>query len=378
MERSITKFIKKDRTHNKIILLSGPRQSGKTTLSKSIFKNFEYFSFDLSEDRDAILAKKWRRDCEAVIFDELHKMLNWKSWLKGIYDTEGNRPSLFVTGSANLETFSKVGDSLAGRYFQYRLHPIDVEEGITYWKDDPTEVMRRLTTCGGFPEPFLLGESTFYKRWQKSHLDIILRQDFLDLFSVRSIKRIELLLDCLKQRVGSTVSYHNLASDLQVDPKSIQSWLIMLENVYAVFRLTPYHHNIARSLLKEPKVYFYDTGRIVDKGAQLENLVACALLKRLHFLEDVFGKQTALHYLRTKDGHEIDFAVVINNTLCLCLEVKTSDDKLSKSFSYFKKYIGDAPCVQIVLNLKREYDTKDGIQVRNLASYLASLSAVLT
>ena len=87
-----------------------------------------------------------------------------------------------------------------------------------------------------------------------------MRQDFLDLFSVRSIKLIELLIDFLKPRVGSNVSYSNLARDLQVDPKTVQNWLIMLENIYAIFRITPYHKKIARSLLKEPKLYFYDVG----------------------------------------------------------------------------------------------------------------------
>src|SRR5947208_9242412 len=111
MNRYLSSFIKRD-SDKKIILLSGPRQSGKTTLAKQLFKNYEYLSYDASEDRESIFQKQWRRDVECIIFDELHKMLEWKRWLKGIYDTEGNRPRLLVTGSANLDTFRKVGDSL--------------------------------------------------------------------------------------------------------------------------------------------------------------------------------------------------------------------------------------------------------------------------
>lgn len=250
-----------------------------------------------------------------------------------------------------------------------------MEEGVLYWENNPQEVFERLMKYSGFPEPFLEGNIDFYKRWQKSHLDIILRQDFLDMYSIRSIKSIELLVDLLKPRVSTPTSYSNLARDLQVDPKSVQNWLTMLENIYALFRVTPYHNNIARSLLKEPKFYFYDIARVPDEGARLGNLVASALLKRIQFLEDAYGHEGTLHYLRTKDGVELDFLVLIDGRPMLCVEVKTSDGSLSKNFAYFRKYIGDAQCVQLVLNLKREYDTQDGIQVRNLVSYLGSLSS---
>lgn len=377
MNRYLSSYIKRD-TESKIVLLSGPRQAGKTTLARSLFQHFDYFSFDRSEDREHLFQKQWHREKEAILFDELHKMPQWKSWLKGIYDTEGNRPRLLVTGSANLSTFTKVGDSLAGRYFSYRLHPIDLEEGVALSPLSAEETFKRLMSCGGFPEPFLNGTIPFYRRWQKSHLDIILRQDFLDLYSVRSIKLVEiLLLDLLRDRVGSSVSVANLARYLQVDPKSVQTWLSMLENIYAIFRLTPYHQNISRSLVKEPKFYFYDIGRVTNESARLENLVACALLKRLQFLEDTEGLKTGLHYLRTKDGKEIDFLITLDNKPFLCMEIKTSDDTPSSNFKYFRNLLGPISCVQLVLNLKREFDTPEGVQVRNLVSYLSSLSAVL-
>lgn len=377
MDRYLSALIKKD-SDRKIVLLSGPRQSGKTTLSKQLFTQYEYLNFDSAEDRAAILKKHWKRDVDCILFDELHKMPEWKRWLKGVYDTEGNRPRLVVTGSANLDTFRKVGDSLAGRYFQFRLHPLDMEEGVVYWQNNPEEVFKRLMTYSGFPEPFLEGSVDFYNRWQKTHLDIILRQDFLDLYAIRSIKSIEILLELLKPRVSSTTSYANLALDLQVDPKSVQSWLTMLENMYAVFRITPYHKNIARSLIKEPKFYFYDIARVTDYGARLENLVACALFKRVQYLEDIHGTKGSVHYLRTKEGVEIDFLITLDDKPVLCIEVKTSDEAISKSFNHFRKYIGKAQCVQLVLNLKREYDTADGIQVRNLTTYLSNLSSFLT
>jgi predicted AAA+ superfamily ATPase len=222
-----------------------------------------------------------------------------------------------------------------------------------------------------------MGDETFYRRWQKTHLDIMLRQDFLDVYSVKSIKSIEILLSLLQTRVGGAISFAHLATDLQADPKSVKSWLSMLQDIYAIFKVTPYHSNIARALLKEPKYYFYDIGRIHDKAAQLENLVACSLLKELHFIEDIWGHTCNLHYLRTKEGREIDFLITINGQPRLCIEVKTSDNTPSKHFSHFQSFLGGIQCIQLVLNIQREYDTADGIQVRSLIPFLAEFDLML-
>ncbi|NRA73269.1 MAG: ATP-binding protein [Rickettsiales bacterium] len=373
MERYLKKIIYKD-SQDKIVLLSGARQTGKTTLVKSLFKNYSYFSYDLEEDRAMIRSKQWRRDSECVIFDELHKMSEWKRWIKGIYDTEGLKPKIVITGSVNVESFMKVGDSLAGRYFHLRLHPIDLKEGVAFWNRDPQIVLNRLLDYSGFPEPFLKGSSQFYRRWQRTHMDVILRQDFLDLYAVRSIKMIELLCDLLKPRVSSTLSIYNLANDLQVDSKTVKNWLQLLSNFYIVFRVSSYHKNIARSILKEPKYYFFDIGRVKDIGAKIENLVACSLLKEVNFVEDTEGLKSELHYLRTKDGKELDFLITVDDKPVICFEVKLSDSIPSQSFNHFRKYLNIPENIQLVLGLQKEFDTQDGIKVRNLEQFLSKFS----
>ena len=373
MERYLKSIITQD-SESKIILLSGPRQSGKTTLAKSLFSTYQYFNYDLEEDRDMIKKKQWKRDTDCIIFDELHKMQDWKRWIKGIYDTEGLKTKLIITGSVNVESFMKVGDSLAGRYFHFRLHPIDIKEAVQFIKNNPHKIYEKLMNFSGFPEPFLKSTERFYRRWQRTHLDIILRQDFLDIYAVRSIKKIEISLDLLKPRVSSSISIYNLATDLQADSKTIKSWLQLLENFYLIFKVSPFHKNVARSILKEPKYYFYDTARIKDHGARIENLVACSLLKELHFIEDTQGFTCKLHYLRTKDGKELDFLICVDDNPVLCIEVKSSDEKPNKSFSYFKKYIGMIECVQLVVSLKKEFDTVDNIKVRNLENFLSDFN----
>ncbi|MFN3235153.1 MAG: ATP-binding protein [Gammaproteobacteria bacterium] len=373
MKRYLTSHILKDLPH-KIVLLSGPRQCGKTTLSKQLYNDFEYLNYDAQEDLVIFKEKTWDRKKSLVIFDELHKMSQWKKWLKGLYDKEGIPPQILVTGSAKLDTYRKVGDSLAGRYFQYRLHPLDLKEITKFSQEENEKLFDRLWDCSGFPEPFLEGEEQYYRRWRKSHLDIILRQDLIDLHTVSDIKAIELLVSLLKKRIGSQVSYASLARDLQRDEKTVKRWLNLLESLYVIFRVTPYSKNIARSLIKGPKFYFYDhTHAENDHGARLENIVACALIKELHYLEDTKGITTSLHYLRTKDGKEIDFCICQNGDPTHLIEVKYSDDKPASGFKHFGRILGNASKLQLVKTLSREKTYPDGLEVRSLIPWLVKL-----
>jgi predicted AAA+ superfamily ATPase len=143
----------------------------------------KYFNHDFAEHRLALVQRSWDRSVELVVLDELHKKKNWKTWLKGIFDTEGRRPRILVTGSARLDTYRKVGDSLAGRYFSFRLHPFDIKEVAS--QIPPEEAFERLMRVGGFPEPFLNGSDRFHKRWRRTHLDR--EKTFPDGTQVRSL-----------------------------------------------------------------------------------------------------------------------------------------------------------------------------------------------
>jgi predicted AAA+ superfamily ATPase len=354
MKRYLEKYILED-LKEKIVLISGPRQVGKTALSLMLTESRTYLNYDAASDRKIILAEEWDRDSQLVIFDELHKMKNWKSWLKGIYDTEGITPHLLVTGSARLDTYRKGGESMAGRFFRYRLHPLTVREISTYLDENPKTSLDKLLKLGGFPEPYLKGSESYAKRFRRTHTDTIIREDLLDLEKVRDIKSIEIMLDLLRSRVGATTSYSSLANDLQVSVHTVKHWLQILENLYVIFPVRPYHKNIARSLLKESKYYLYDTGAVEgDIGAKLENTVACALLRELHLVEDTTGSKVALHYLRDKDKHEVDFLLLIDNVPVAMIEVKASDEHFSPSLFRFHRYLKDSKVFQLVYSLKKK------------------------
>lgn len=373
MKRYLTDSIVQE-ISNKIVLLTGPRQCGKTTLARMLVPDYQYLSHDLAEHRLLMAEKSWDRSKPLVIFDELHKMQHWKRWLKGIYDVEGIPPGLVVTGSANLSAFRKTGDSLAGRHFQFRLHPLDMKEALAFTGMGKDEVFQRLITVGGFPEPFLNGSSSWYKRWKRSHIDLILKEDLLTLTAVRDIQSVETLIEILRSRVGSAVSVNALAVDLQKSPTTIQNWLKLLEDLYVVFRINPYHRNIARAILKEPKYYFYDNGMVLgDNGIKLENLVACALLKEAHRAIDVEGEELGLHYIRNKEGYEIDFLITRDNQPEQMIEVKWLDDNLSQNF---KKFLPEKTLMrtQVVGEIRHKKTYPSGENIIAAEDYLSVLT----
>lgn len=373
MRRELEERVRED-LDKKLVLLCGPRQAGKTTLARSLTSSHVYLNFDAAADRRMILAQSWSRDADLVVFDELHKMRKWKSFVKGVFDAEGARPRIIVTGSARLDVYRKGGDSLAGRFFLHRLHPFTVREVAP--EVEPAEALERLLTVGGFPEPFIDAKPDFARRWRRTHLDTILREDLLDLERVRDVRSIEVLVDLLRARVGATTSYTSLANDLHVSVHTVKHWLQILENLYVIFAVRPFHRNIARSLLKESKYYFYDTGAVADAvdnpGAVLENVVACALLRELQLDEDASGRRNSLHFIRDKEKREVDFLTVVGGKPRQLIEVKWSDDAVSPALRYFHKRLAGTEAVQLVHRGSREYGAP-GVRVSATARFLAAV-----
>ena len=373
--RNISQFVKSD-LKDKIVLLSGPRQVGKTTLAQSLSSNYSYLNYDVAEHRPLIMKMRWPKDVDLVILDELHKMKDWKRWLKGIYDinkaSSAASPAIIVTGSARLDIARKMGDSLAGRHFSYRLNPLTLKE----LAGELPASLERLIKFGGFPEPFLKGRPDFYRRWQTSHLDMILRQDLLDLEQIRKISQIETLVELLRHKVGTPCSYTSLSEDLQVDHTTVKRWLTALENLFVIFKVLPHHRNVARAILRTPKYYFYDLGRVPDNaGARFENLVALALISEIDFIRDTQGRKLELSYLRNKQGQEIDFLVSEERNYLLALESKWSDEHPDSSFKAFfgRGKLSASHYVQLVgeASTRKEYDF--GLMIEPAGAWLEKM-----
>jgi len=371
MKRAQYDIIVKDLAR-KMVFLTGPRQVGKTSLALAISKGFEkslYLNYDNISHRDIIHKADWLPDTKLLILDELHKMEGWKNFIKGVYDTKPAHQQILITGSARLEAFRQSGDSLAGRFFRHRLNPLSMAEIPGSTDNDLGLLLDR----GGFPEPFLAESDDDANRWRLLYIDGLIRTDILDFEKIHDFRAIQLTLELLRLRVGSPVSWSSLARDVNCSPNTIKRYVEILEALFIVFRVTPFNRNIARSLLKEPKIYFYDTGMVQgDEGIRLENLMAVSLLKHLNWIEDCKGKKSQLKTLRTKEKKEVDFAMIEDDEPKLIVEVKLSDTTVSPPLRYFHDKYG-LKAAQVVKNIATERMDK-GIQVRRASDFLKELT----
>lgn len=373
MDRVQKAIILKD-LEKKLVLLVGPRQAGKTWLAKDIAKNFKksvYLNYDQPKDKKIIVDQSWLEDSDCIILDELHKMKDWKNYLKGVYDTKPDTLRILVTGSARLDVYDKLGDSLAGRYFRHRLLPFSLAELVQISEHSS---MDTLIERSGFPEPLLAENSIEANRWRLQYINSLLSTDIFEVDTLYNLKAMRLVFDLLRNRVGSPVSYQSISENVGISPNTVKKYIQILEALYVIFIVTPYSKNIARSLLKEPKIYFFDTGLVQgNKGIQFENCVAVSLLKHAYAKVDIYAQNYSLHYLRTKDGQEVDFALVVDDTVELMIEAKLSDVSISKSLMAFHtKY--QYPAVQLVHHLRNEY--KQGtVSILKADAFLSQLLA---
>lgn len=356
----------------KIVFIVGPRQVGKTWLAKEIGKQFKhttYLNYDRFEDQQIMKSETWPNVTDLLILDELHKMPDWKNFLKGIFDTRREHLKILVTGSARLDGFRQAGDSLAGRFFAHRLLPFSMAE---IRDSEQGQFVDRFLERGGFPEPFLADDEVEAKRWRNQYIDGLVRTDVLNFENIHDLAAIKTVLELLRRGVGSPVSYASIARDAGISPVTATRYVGILEALFIVFRITPFANNIGRSLLKSPKVYFFDNGMVVgDNGARFENHVALSLLKHVYATNDCLGENLELKFLRTKDGREVDFCICRNQQIELAIESKCNRSGLSEGLVYFCENYNFSG-VQVVKDLKREKSVGK-INVRIAENFLREL-----
>lgn len=359
---------------NKMVILAGPRQCGKTTLAKSLMDNKGiYLNWDIQKDRGIIKEVAWPKDSSLVILDEFHKAPKWKNTLKSLADEYKNRPPLLVTGSARLDAFRRGGDALTGRHYFYHLHPIDVKESEQFLPNLPLEKrVQRLLSTGGFPEAFLNPEEA--ARLRNDRMELVIKEDLRDLSKVTMWRGASDLVELLRERVGKAVQFDNLAQNLSITPPTVKKWVELLENLYLIFLVQPFSSSISRSIRKEKRVYFFDCASAYDDtgGAQLENLVASCLLKFIQFKKDTVGENWGLFYLRDKQKREVDFVLTLNRKVEKLIEVKKSDTSLSTSLNYYNQRLKPKEAIQLVLNLDRPLE-KSGIKILPLGKWLSEI-----
>ena len=378
----------------KMVILTGPRQVGKTTLARrfvalhsvnSEASPAQYFNWDVPDHRATLQRGNWNRAAPLLVFDEVHKMRNWKTWLKGVVDGKVEAQRILVTGSARMETFRQSGPSLAGRFHALRLHPISVREWCGQmpppFAPAPQQALAHLLARGGFPEPFLAPDPVIAARWRSDYFSGLIREDIVEFSRIGEINTMRLFVELLRGRTGAPLSLASIARDLAVSPITLRRYLDILEALFIVFIVRPWHKNIGRATLQMPKVYFFDNGLVAgdatqddNGGARFENAVAAMLAKHTDFLRDTTGREIGLHYIRTKDGAEIDFAISDNGRLTELIECKWADTAVSRALVRFAVEHADVRATQLVCTLDHE-QRRGNVDVVPAAPWLAKLAA---
>ncbi len=347
-----------------MVFMAGPRQAGKTTLARQWAAerpNRVYFNWDEPGARARLVrtptffTEVARRDASPplVVFDELHKYSRWKAYLKGAYDRYHEEYRFLVTGSGRLDLYQRGGDSLAGRYLLFHLWPftmaelgrsVDVTEA-GFWQNparlapdvmEHSRIWNRLLTASGFPDPYLTGKESSWRRWSAGYGMRVIREDIRDLTAVRTVQDMAVLYDLLPERVGSPLSLNALAEDLRVSHHTVQSWMDIFDRFYLTFRLQPWTQAVARSLQKERKAYLFDVPLVSEPAARLENAVALDLFAWIHRMNDRGWGPYGLFYVRDREKREVDFLVTRRRKPALLVEVKLSDPVPSAALRKFQ------------------------------------------
>lgn len=320
------------------LCITGPRQSGKTTLAKQLFRGKPYLNFEHPATQSAFEAnpdKFLGTYKSGAIFDEVQRVPELFRYLQVLLDKNKKRGQFLLTGSNNFLLQEQVSQSLAGRAGYLTLFPLSYDElnrGRTNKRYASEYILR-----GGYPE--LWDMNIDVKTWMKSYVQTYVERDVRLVKNIYNLAAFTRFLQLCAGYAGQLLNRDELAKMTGVDNKTVQSWIGVLVNSYIVFLLPPWHNNLHKRTIKSPKLYFCDTGLLcsllgltsvkavrqyANYGALFENWIMSEIRKN----QFNRGDNDRMYFLRDSSGNEIDL-VLEKNGEQIGIEIKTSDDKLS-------------------------------------------------
>lgn len=317
-KRQLSKKILDFSQKHRCLSLIGPRQSGKTTLCKALFPEYDYFSFENPDLKDRFtLDPKGFLDSlhQNVIFDEVQNVPHLFSYLQEILDQPDQKQKFILTGSNNLKLNQKISQSLAGRTKILELLPLSYQE---IPKELTSKNLNSVLRHGGYPRIF--NEDLEPQDWLGDYFFTYVEKDIRSTLQIQDATTFNRYCRLLAGRVGQLINHQSLSGDLGITQPTAKSWLSLLETTYICFTLSPHYRNFNKRLIKSPKVYFYDTGllcyllRIHDedqldthplRGQIFENWVISETLKTFRNM----AMEAPLYFWRDQHGHEIDLVL---------------------------------------------------------------------
>lgn len=313
INRKLSETITDSLRYFSVVTLTGPRQSGKTTLIRNLFPDYEYYSLEnpdilsyATEDPIAFLDRD-----KGIILDEVQNAPKLLSYIQGIVDSNSAR-KFILSGSSQFSLLKNVSQSLAGRSAVFELLPLSYSEVSTLANEKSLDAL----LFDGFYPAIYSGANTakyLYPSYLKTYLD----KDVRNLLNIKDMMQFHTFLRLCAARIGSVFNYSALANEIGVSSHTISSWISVLEASYIIMLLPPYYENTSKRLIKSPKLYFIDTGlackllgindpiqlsRDKMRGALFENFVISEALKS-RFNK---GENGDMFFYRNSNGNEID------------------------------------------------------------------------
>jgi uncharacterized protein len=357
IERQILKDAKYSLTQFRAMCVTGPRQSGKTTISKMLFKGKPYISFEnplLQKEADENIELFMKQYTKGAIFDEVQRVPDVFRQLQGMLDTNTKRGQFILTGSNNFLLQEQISQSLAGRAGYVELLPLSYAE--LQKAKLATDNINHHILMGGYPE--IWQEKLNPSKWMNGYMQTYLLKDVRQLRNITNFAAFNRFIYLCANYAGQLLNKDELAKSVGVDAKTIQAWLGVLESSYIIYLLQPWYNNLNKRIVKSPKLYFYDTGLLcyllgitnqtnlakhTRYGAIFENWTITEI-KKNRTNEGING---GMYFFRDSAGNEVDLLIEKNSDL-IGIEIKSAKKLDSKDFqglNYWKKYQQNAKAI---------------------------------
>ncbi|MEW6218730.1 MAG: ATP-binding protein [Thermodesulfobacteriota bacterium] len=350
-----------------VVSITGPRQSGKTTLAKAVFAEHAYVSLEDPHEREFAGADPkgfLRRFSSGVILDEIQRAPALLSFIQGIVDSEDAPGRFILTGSQQFQVLEKVTQTLAGRTALVNLLPFSLDELLGRQGSDPWRLpelpaplakpsfsLEEITYQGLYPRIHDKGLTP--QDWLSAYYRTYVERDVRDVASIGNLETFQRFVRLCAGRSGQLLNLSSLAQDTGVSHTTVRSWLSILQAGFIIHLLPPHHANFSKRLIKSPKLYFLDTGllcyllRVREptdlvfhpmKGAIHETFVLAELFKAFTHR----GEVPPLYFWRDQAGHEVD-VVIDAGTRLIPIEVKSSETVDRSLFDGLRYFIALGP-----------------------------------
>ncbi len=341
IERTIAPTLKRLSTQYPVVTVTGPRQSGKTTLCRAVFPDKPYVNLESPDTRQFAVSDPrgfLAQFPDGAILDEIQRAPDLLSYIQPIVDERPAPAQYILTGSQQFEVAHSVNQSLAGRTALLKLLPLSIAELATAYRIPP---MDRLLLSGFYPR--IHDQRLDPTQALGDYLETYVERDIRQLLAIKDLNLFEKFLKLCAGRIGQLLNLQSLGNDVGISHTTARSWLTLLEASYVIFVLQPWHANFSKRQIKTPKIYFYDVGlasyllglekelhvsRDPLRGNLFENLVVIEALKYRFNC----GKRNNLHFYRDAKGNEVDLLVDIGPQV-FPIEIKAG---MTISEDYFK------------------------------------------